>query len=86
MTRDLIGQKHFIRGMYLILPGLIVKFANNTKTRAFSHEKMEKAVSKLESDRLNMAVTTIEMLISKIISKASASRVYVCLWTITSTS
>ena len=36
---------------------------------------------------LNMAekVTTIEILISKIISKAPA-RVYVCLWTITSTS
>ena len=51
-----------------------------------SHKKIEKAVSKLESDRLNMAVTTIEILISNIISKASASRVYVCLWTITSTS
>ena len=49
-------------------------------------KKMEKAVSKLESDRLNMAVTTIEILISKIISKASASHVYVHLWTITSTS
>ena len=69
---------------------LVICLCNNTNTQALSHKKMEKAVSKIRVRQtivLNMAekMTTIEILISKIISKASA-HVYVCLWTITSTS
>ena len=84
---------HYVTGLIVKLPianntvFVFLAMDNGQQTRVFSHKKKEKAVTKPEYGRKSHPgkVTTIEILISKLISKASAC-VYVCSWSIASTS
>ena len=62
------------------------KLHMETQAAALNLQQDSHHAALLNKELIVTIVTTIEFLISKIISKASASRVYVCLWTITSTS